>query len=164
MFEPGWKDDGAAGGFLVGGANRYSIFDKVQVPSTTGEYVLSWRWDCEQTDQVWNSCADIVITDGPLPPTPAPTPPAPTPAPTPSPSGQCPGFKPDAASYACYYNGCKEHESSGKDCKVCCRLSFGKVWYKQGNLLHGGQGGCCLSYLVHPHKNAHFFSIGNVRT
>merc|ERR1712039_541695 len=23
--------------------------------------VLSWRWDCEETDQVWNSCADIDI-------------------------------------------------------------------------------------------------------
>ena len=26
-----------------------------------GEYVLSWRWDCEQTPQVWNSCADVTI-------------------------------------------------------------------------------------------------------
>ena len=25
------------------------------------EYVLSWRWDCEQTPQVWNSCADVTI-------------------------------------------------------------------------------------------------------
>ena len=26
-----------------------------------GEYVLSWRWDCEQTPQVWNSCADVTV-------------------------------------------------------------------------------------------------------
>ena len=26
-----------------------------------GAYALSWRWDCEQTPQVWNSCADITV-------------------------------------------------------------------------------------------------------
>merc|ERR1711879_648388 len=54
---------------------------KSQSNHTHGEYVLSWRWDCEETDQVWNSCADIVITDGPVPaPTPAPpAPPSPSP-------------------------------------------------------------------------------------
>ena len=26
-----------------------------------GEYVLGWRWDCEQTSQVWSSCADVTI-------------------------------------------------------------------------------------------------------
>ncbi len=39
------------------------IMDKVRVPADTppGEYVLGWRWDCEQTAQVWQSCADITI-------------------------------------------------------------------------------------------------------
>lgn len=41
----------------------YSLVDKVRVPEQKGEYVLSFRWDCEQTAQVWNSCADIVIAD-----------------------------------------------------------------------------------------------------
>ena len=26
-----------------------------------GTYSLSWRWDCEQTPQVWNSCADVIL-------------------------------------------------------------------------------------------------------
>jgi len=42
---------------------NFSIVDQLQVPSdlTTGDYVLSWRWDCEQTPQVWLSCADVRI-------------------------------------------------------------------------------------------------------
>merc|ERR1712093_621966 len=51
-------------GYLVGAANKFSVMDEVNVPNKPGEYVLSWRWDCEETDQVWSSCADIVITDG----------------------------------------------------------------------------------------------------
>jgi hypothetical protein len=27
----------------------------------TGSFVLSFRWDCEQTPQVWSSCADIEV-------------------------------------------------------------------------------------------------------
>ena len=35
--------------------------DKVEVPKDleTGDYVLSFRWDCEQTPQIWNTCADV---------------------------------------------------------------------------------------------------------
>ena len=33
-----------------------------QVPDIEpGEYVLSFRWDCEQTPQIWNGCSDITI-------------------------------------------------------------------------------------------------------
>lgn len=39
----------------------FSTVDEVIVPSEPGEYMLSWRWDCEQSPQVWNSCADITI-------------------------------------------------------------------------------------------------------
>ena len=68
----------------------YSMVDTVKVPDEVGTYILSWRWvrvpnpqswagsgvlsaavllterawlwqDCEQTPQVWNSCADLVI-------------------------------------------------------------------------------------------------------
>ena len=28
---------------------------------TPGHYVLSWRWDAEQTKQVWSHCSDILI-------------------------------------------------------------------------------------------------------
>jgi hypothetical protein len=38
-----------------------SIVDELMVPDQKGEYLLSFRWDCEQTPQVWNSCADIAI-------------------------------------------------------------------------------------------------------
>jgi hypothetical protein len=39
-----------------------SIVDELKVPKdANGQFLLSWRWDCEQTPQVWNSCADIVI-------------------------------------------------------------------------------------------------------
>lgn len=39
----------------------FSIVDEVVVPSEVGAYVLSWRWDCEQSPQVWNNCADVVV-------------------------------------------------------------------------------------------------------
>jgi len=39
----------------------FSIVDQVRVPETPGEYVLGWRWDSEQTNQVWNNCADVRI-------------------------------------------------------------------------------------------------------
>lgn len=43
---------------------KFNIVDKVKVPQSLkpGDYVLSWRWDCDQTAQVWASCADIKIT------------------------------------------------------------------------------------------------------
>jgi hypothetical protein len=40
---------------------RLSIFDTVQVPRKPGKYILGFRYDCEQSDQVWNSCADIEV-------------------------------------------------------------------------------------------------------
>jgi hypothetical protein len=47
----------------TGGPLLYSMVDLVQVPKhlKPGQYVLSQRYDCEQTLQVWNSCADITI-------------------------------------------------------------------------------------------------------
>lgn len=40
----------------------YNIQDKVVVPQVpAGEYVLSWRWDAEQTKQVWSHCSDVTI-------------------------------------------------------------------------------------------------------
>jgi len=42
----------------------FNIIDRVQIPAdiTPGEYVLSFRWDCEQTPQIWQNCADVTIT------------------------------------------------------------------------------------------------------
>merc|ERR1711924_175015 len=44
---------------------QYSIVDKVIIPSDidTGDYLLSWRWDCEQSPQIWQNCADVRIVD-----------------------------------------------------------------------------------------------------
>jgi len=39
----------------------FSIGDNLQIPDDLepGAYVLSWRWDCEQTTQIWNTCSSI---------------------------------------------------------------------------------------------------------
>jgi hypothetical protein len=44
---------------------EWSLLDTVEVPSDVplGSYVLSWRWDCEQSAQVWQNCADVDVTD-----------------------------------------------------------------------------------------------------
>lgn len=40
----------------------FGIVDQVRVPNLPdGEYILSFRWDSEQTPQVWNSCGDVTI-------------------------------------------------------------------------------------------------------
>lgn len=42
---------------------EYEMVDQVKIPADlpSGDYMLNWRWDCEETPQVWNSCADITI-------------------------------------------------------------------------------------------------------
>jgi len=39
------------------------IVDWVQIPADlpAGEYVLGWRWDCEESNQIWSSCSDVTI-------------------------------------------------------------------------------------------------------
>lgn len=39
------------------------VTDSVFIPEhlEPGDYVLSWRWDCEETAQVWSNCADVKI-------------------------------------------------------------------------------------------------------
>ena len=40
-----------------------NIVDRVRVPPVLalGAWVVQWRWDCEQTPQVWNSCGDVTV-------------------------------------------------------------------------------------------------------
>ena len=40
------------------------IVDRVAIPATLapGEWVLGWRWDCEESNQIWQSCSDVTIT------------------------------------------------------------------------------------------------------
>ena len=41
----------------------FSIVDSVAVPKQLepGGYLLSWRWDAEQSHQIWQNCADVEI-------------------------------------------------------------------------------------------------------
>merc|ERR1712217_179076 len=61
LFPPALQ--GVFGGGLGGSPKQYissevGIVDKVHVPRVPpGDYVLSFRWDCEQTSQVWQNCA-----------------------------------------------------------------------------------------------------------
>ena len=45
------------------GFHDYSVVDHVLLPAgiEPGDYLLSWRWDCEQTTQIWQNCADVRI-------------------------------------------------------------------------------------------------------
>jgi len=49
-----------------GDMNDFSLIDHLIVPTSlaAGDYVLSWRWDCEVTSQVWLNCGDVTITAG----------------------------------------------------------------------------------------------------
>lgn len=41
---------------------QWSVVDKVKVPDVPpGEYVVSFRWECEQTPQIWSQCSDVTI-------------------------------------------------------------------------------------------------------
>jgi hypothetical protein len=42
----------------------WSIMDRVVIPEDLeeGDYLLSWRWDCEESTQVWQNCADVHLT------------------------------------------------------------------------------------------------------
>lgn len=44
----------------------WNVIDHVHVPNLpTGDYVLGFRHDCEQTSQVWQQCGDIRIVNSP---------------------------------------------------------------------------------------------------
>ena len=46
------------------GPYNLEIVDKVQLPETlpAGEYVLGFRYDCEESNQIWASCSDVTVT------------------------------------------------------------------------------------------------------
>jgi hypothetical protein len=49
-----------AGGPLL---PKLEVVDRVMVAASTapGKYVMQWRWDCEESDQIWASCSDVTI-------------------------------------------------------------------------------------------------------
>lgn len=66
QFEPLFDQGYGVG--LYPHALAFTMVDKLQLPELeAGEYALSWRWDCEETPQVWNSCSDVTIIDGSSP-------------------------------------------------------------------------------------------------
>lgn len=60
------------------GPFRYGLRDTVKVPTDlpTGDYVMSFRWDSEQVQQVWAHCTDIHIANKAMPAPPAASKPA----------------------------------------------------------------------------------------
>jgi len=102
---------------------EWSIGDKVMIPADLeeGEYVLGWRWDCEESTQIWQNCADIILTNDAPPPAPAPAP-----APKP-PSGKTCKAKmenPTCQSFGgkgCKMTGCQEcADDTTWSCGTCC--------------------------------------------
>lgn len=51
--------EGLCSGDWTGGV----LVDRVEIPADLppGDYVLGWRWDCEETAQVWAACADVAV-------------------------------------------------------------------------------------------------------
>jgi hypothetical protein len=108
---------------------EWSIMDKVTIPADLeeGEYMLGWRWDCEESTQIWQNCADIILTHDPAPPVPSPTP-SPAPSPSPKPSGKtckasgmenptCQAF----GAKGCKASGCQEcADETSWSCNTCC--------------------------------------------
>eukprot|EP00747_Dinoflagellata_sp_TGD_P167459 gnl/TRDRNA2_/TRDRNA2_191908_c0_seq1.p1 gnl/TRDRNA2_/TRDRNA2_191908_c0~~gnl/TRDRNA2_/TRDRNA2_191908_c0_seq1.p1 ORF type:complete len:491 (+),score=74.81 gnl/TRDRNA2_/TRDRNA2_191908_c0_seq1:135-1475(+) len=65
-FGPGACASGVAPCTIDEMASRampYGIVDKVKIPEhlPPGDYILGFRWDCEQLPQVWSNCADVKI-------------------------------------------------------------------------------------------------------
>jgi len=63
----GWKQGVCrCSGYSNGGAllPNLEVVDSVKIPANLkpGRYVLQWRWDCEESDQIWASCSDVMVT------------------------------------------------------------------------------------------------------
>ena len=65
QFDPGFSDQSHYDRYTGFGKNvwEWSVLDAVVVPSglAPGEYLLSWRWDAEESSQVWQNCADVTL-------------------------------------------------------------------------------------------------------
>jgi len=121
---------------FVGGSGDkwgFSLVDRVVLPEelATGDYVLSWRWDCEGTNQVWANCADVTIVSSMPPPSPTPIPvttPEPTPVPTPVPVPTPPAPTPLVIPTCCWskwgdVTSCGGCPNSGGHCNTDWSLS-----------------------------------------
>jgi hypothetical protein len=66
-YDPNPPKDGGYGGLCSGwyGPDNLEVVDSVRIPPhlAAGKYVLQWRWDCEESAQIWMQCADVTITN-----------------------------------------------------------------------------------------------------
>lgn len=94
-----------------GDRRNFSVVDEVFVPASlaSGNYTLSWRWDTEETPQIWNNCGDVTIVNGPSP--------APSPAPSPTPA---------PVTYVCTAGACVEG-SGGLAKEICEQVCDSEV-------------------------------------
>ena len=60
---PAGVSDRPCSGGTETGLGNLEIVDVIQIPAGTpeGNYVLGWRWDCEESNQIWSSCSDVTI-------------------------------------------------------------------------------------------------------
>jgi hypothetical protein len=65
--QPGNASAGYDCDFL--GGFKFNIVDKVRVPQhiPAGDYLLSMRWDCEQSKQIWQNCGKTLSSAAGLP-------------------------------------------------------------------------------------------------
>jgi len=61
-FEPACEETEARQ--CSGNPSNLEIVDVLKIPALLkpGRYVLGWRWDAEETNQVWSSCSDVMVT------------------------------------------------------------------------------------------------------
>jgi len=92
--------------------------DRVKLPDNfaSNHTLMQFRWDCQQTAQLWLNCADIkILRDGqPAPPTPAPAPTPEPPTPAPTPGRQC-GVA-ESNRRDCGFSGIDENGCNARDC------------------------------------------------
>lgn len=43
-------------------SHQWWVTDELVAPEKPGDYIMQWRWDNEQTPQIWTTCADIEVT------------------------------------------------------------------------------------------------------
>lgn len=105
------------------GPYNLEIVDQVRIPASlpAGAYVLGFRWDCEESNQIWASCSDIdIISDV-----------------TPKPVNECGGVfgnneggrdpPPVAAGSACKCSALCQANSS------CAGWTYSKSEFKKGD-------------------------------
>lgn len=62
-FQPKCTEEGNFTCTGAWGPYNVEILDQVQLPTNLppGKYVLGWRLDCEESNQIWSSCSDVHV-------------------------------------------------------------------------------------------------------